>query len=833
MRFARADLRAYPGRFAAALLALTIGVGFVVATLVFTASFRTDLTRSIGAEQELVDVMVAPRTAGVTADDRRITTVAGVASAEPRYSVAVSIVPGSGTGRGWGTVTGIPVDPAHRWFTLTEGSLPAAADQILTDTRTATRTGLAVGSRLTMTGDDGTSRPVGVSGLVAVHTSPLVGSPDRYFAPPELVSSLAAGRVDRIAVTAAPGSAAPDVAAALARSLGGAASVRTGAQAAEDLVPIVLGRVDLLDAVLFTFAAIAGLVAASVIANTFMILLTQRTRQLGLLRCVGASRRQLWRWLMAEAGLVGTIGAALGVAAGVGVATVTLAATGMRVSSLTIDPAVLALSAAGGVTATALCALAPAARAMRISPLAALDPLPSAAEGRRASRWRILCGGLLTAVGGGLLAGGVVLPSLVVAVGGGLVSATGILLLLRSVLPAIVRMLDTPARLVGVPGRLGVANARRHPGRSAATSTALVVAVGLIVTLQVATASARAGLAAALAQRYPLDIGVVADADPAADTGSGVASGAAGEPGLPTGLLDLVNRIEGVRAVEVPGTTAEVRGPQDTLVLTVLGATAASTGLLRAPIPADGTVALPRWVSDSLQLQTGDPVLLARSGQTDPLTLTLAAGRIADAQGSVAVISAEDLRRLDPAAPLRAIWGSMADLDAADVTIRDLTPLLAPYSGLTLSGAAADHAAVAEGLRAVVRLITALLAVAAAIAVVGIGNTLGLSMVERTREVALLRALGLHRRQLRHAIAAEAAVLAGVGAVVGIVLGIGYGWLGAAATFAQAQRPLVLALPVGQIAVDLVLAVLAGSCAALLPARRAIRADSTAALLAT
>lgn len=812
MRSAWANLRSYPGRFVAVLLAIAIGVGFAAATLVFTASFQTDLVRSVGAQETLMDIEVQPGTAEFRADDPRLLGTPGVAAVEPRYSTYVELT--AAAARGYAAVRSIPSDPAQRWFALTSGSWPTGPDTVLTDAATATRNGLAVGAALTLSDPDGNPRQVTLGGLVDVHVSKLAGASDQFFGDAPLVSALSDGYVDRIAVTVADGASPEAVADALTRSLGADARVDTGAVAAERETATVIGEAETLTGVLLAFAAIAGLVASFVIANTFTILVTQRQRQLGLLRCIGASRRQVRRSLIAEAALVGVIGSLLGLALGVGVGFGAMAATGIAAGSLTVGPVTMAVTLVIGVVVTMIAAVAPAARAMRVTPLAALSVVPTAAEDRRSGRLRVLIGGALTLAGGAGLAAGVVLPSLLVAVGGGAVSAAGLLLLLRSVLPWVLRLVGGSARLGGVPGRLATANAMRHPGRSAATSTALVVAVGLIVTLQVAAASARASLTNSLSERFPLDLSVAAGNDPGDD--------------LPAGLVGELDRIDGLRAVAIDGTLADVGAGGQTNPLTVLGTTAEDETMLRSPGPRSGEIALPGWIVGSSELRPGDPVTVSTGGTE--ITLRLADSSLADTIDGAAVVTAADLALLDPAPRPRAIWGALDDIDDADTVISAVKPLLVSTEALMLSGAAVENAAVTEGLNTVLLVVVALLAVAAVIAVVGIGNTLGLSVVERTRESALLRALGLRRGQLRLSIAYEAALLAAVGGLVGTVLGIGYGALGAAATFAEVGEKTVIAVPFGELALVLALALAAGVLASVLPARRAAQATPTAAL---
>jgi putative ABC transport system permease protein len=260
----------------------------------------------------------------------------------------------------------------------------------------------------------------------------------------------------------------------------------------------------------------------------------------------------------------------------------------------------------------------------------------------------------------------------------------------------------------------------------------------------------------------------------------------------------------------------------------VLGTPADVEDVVRAPLVATGTIALPDGVMTSSHLSPGKTVEVA--GPSGTLTLVVSASHLARGQRGTVIVSAADLAVLDPAAPPAAIWGQLADIDSANAAITALNPIVARYPTIELAGAAVDHASIWKGLTRILLLVTALLSVGAVIGVVGIGNTLGLAVTERTRESALLRALGLRRGQLRISLAVEAALLAAVGALVGIGLGAVYGWVGAAATFGEIDTPLVMAFPTTDVLWVLALAVVAGVLASVLPARRAARAQPRAVL---
>ncbi|MEO5834733.1 MAG: FtsX-like permease family protein [Nakamurella sp.] len=826
MRSAWANLLLYRRRFAAVILAIAIGVGFAASTLIFTASFRTDLARTVGAAASLVDVVVQPLDGRDTATLLdRITAVPGVAAVEPVQHAILRYR--TDTTRGFTHVQSIADAPSLRWFDLTAGQWPSAAadpaTSVAVDADTADRNRLAIGSVVVVTTTDNVERRLTVVGLLDVHRSSLTGSRDELYATIGLAGQLAGGVVDAFDVTATPGIDPGALASSVGTALGTAAVVRTGSAVAAGQVEVALGGTQTLGTVLLAFAVIAGLVASTVVANTFNILIHQRQRQIGLWRSIGASRSQVRRSVLSEALLVGVLGSLAGAPLAIGAALVALPIAHLQTSSLTVQSLPMGLCMAAGILITVVAAVMPSARAMKVSPLAALNLLIPAPFGKNRGLLRAFSGALMVAAGGSGLAAGVVLPSLAVAIGGGVVSALGVLLLLRSVLSRFLRLIGPTAQLAGTPGRLAAANALRNPHRAAATATALTIAVGLIVTLQVAGATARASLSASLDDRFPLDVSITSTPEQSAASPTGLAL-----PQLPTTLENQMLAVDGLTTRTLRGTSADLRIKGIPTAVTVLGAPTDVDEVVRSAVVTSGTIALPDGLMTSSHLRVGEKVEVA--GPSGTLELAVSGSHLARGQRATVIVAAADLDVLDPKAGPAAIWGQLAEIDTANAAISTLNPMVDPYPTIVLSGAAVDHSSIWKGLTRILLLVTALLSVGAVIGVVGIGNTLGLAVTERTRESALLRALGLRRGQLRISLAVEAALLALVGAVVGIGLGAVYGWVGAAATFGEINTPLVIAFPTGDVLLVLGLAILAAIAASVLPARRAARAPLRAVL---
>jgi putative ABC transport system permease protein len=835
LKAAWAEIAAKPARLAATVVAVLIGTGFACAALVFTSTFQADLAARLSAQYAQADLVVGSSDDQTAATARTLAALPGVADAEPLYSSYLAY--SASDAHGYLNMQLAPEDPRLRWAPLQEGRWPQGTSEIAVTASTSVATGLPVGAAVTIAamsvdGAAPISRTMTVVGVVDVSPSPLAGDRLLAFAPAAAFAPLGIGYAAQIAVLAQPdvtlSSLRADVADAVPQ-----ASVRTaGEQAAID-VDDYTGQTTALTTVLLGFAAIALLVAGLVIGNTFAILLAQRRRQIALLRCVGASRGQVRAQLLAEAFIVGAAGAVLGAAMGIAVGAVAASLTGLGSGGLAVPGIPIGAAALIGIAVTLLAATAPLARALRVAPLTALRPAdiaePDAA--RRSGRLRVALGALLLGGGGVLLAYGVIAKSVLVAMPGGATSAVGVLLLTRSFLPPLLRVAGRLGRGTGPVGRLAAANAVRNPRRAAATSTALVVGVALIVMFQVAAASVGASIDRATADRYPVDVVVAGDGTP-----------------LSGSLVGSMRDTPGIAgALAVHGTSARVSvasgdGPEsgdsggDPVV--VVAAPDGANGVIRGGLaaldsgaPNEPTALVPTWWVEAGAVQLGDLVTLTVDGRSQ--SFTAAVGRLTEAgvtRSSTVVVTQAALDRLAPSARAVAVWGALtADADAPQV-MAAINRLIARQPTLEVTGAAADRASLQSVLGTVTAVATGLLAVAVVIAIVGIGNTLGLAVAERSRESALLRALGLRRGQLRLMLAMEATLLAAVGAVVGLVLGLVYGWAGAAATFGEIGRTLVLSVPWGRVGVVLVLAVGAGALASVLPARRASRIAPAVAL---
>ncbi len=837
MRRAWTELRSHPERLIAVGLAITISVAFLVACLIFVETETNAISGRLTAESSTSDVLVdASDSLDHTTQVAAVPGIAAVTSTTTAY-----LDFSTGEGPGLIKLQSLPDRSEFRWSQLSSGTWPASPHQVAVSTVTARSYGLAVGSSLTVRlGGDGSggathSQLLQVSGIVDEGHLLLADPGDSGTVDASFFATQPNLGAPTLLVKVAPGSTAEEVAARIQTVLGPDASVRTADAARADALTSVTGTKDLFGYLVVVFSGIALLVGSMIIVNTLSIILGARRHEIGLLRVVGASTGQVRRRLLAEALLIGILGSAAGVALGVVIAVVASTVTGAIGSGFVLPYGRLLLVGTGGAAVTVLAALVPVLRATRVAPLVALRPVAEPEQARRNGRVRLIGGVVLGLAGAGIAVAGLreTDGAVRLAVVGASLIAVGVLVLAGSFVPPLLRLVGRPASRFGGVARLGAVNLGRNPGRASATCTALMLTVGLIVTLQVGASSLRSTSAAALDEQFPVDVTVTNTSGPVSPT---VQEAVAAVPGI-RAVTPVRIVTAGVRpAVEGPavqGPAAEKAGETDQLSVQVAapgaGAEAVvATGLDRL---SDRTALAHPNTIDGLGLEAGQTVQLRYKGQQRGFVL---AGSDVAADLGTVVVSGAAMDALAPTAPTAAVWASAADRAQAAEVIAGVRIALASQPGLVLAGSLAQVAELDRVLRTVLDVATGLLGVAALIALLGVGNTLSLSVQERRRESALLRALGLQRRQLRWMLAVEAVLLALVGAAVGVAAGLAFGSLGAAALTRETDLgTLHLSVPVISVAVVVALSVLAGAAASVLPARRAANASPSVVLAAS
>ncbi|KRE60617.1 FtsX-like permease family protein [Nostocoides sp. Soil756] len=704
---------------------------------------------------------------------------------------------------------------------LDRGRWPTASGEVLLDANTAARAGYRLGDTV----------PIVTAGARPRVELTLVGTAD--FAGTSLVGASivmldprqaqelyleGADAWSQVWVSAAPGTSQEALKTAVAAALPPGFEAATGDATAARAASRIDEALSFVTTFLLVFAGVALTVGAFLIVNTFSILVAQRSRELALLRAIGASRRQVARTVLVEAGVVGLVGSTLGIGLGI------LLAIGIRAvfgrvgldlgsTELVLRPRTVVVALVVGVLVTLVAAYLPARRAGRVPPVAAMRDDAASTEG--GLRGRLVTGAVLLVAGVVGMAGGLAgwgsEPTYVLGVGTfGVLVGTALLspVLGRPVLAVLGLVFR---RSFGAVGRMAEQNARRNPRRTGATASALMIGVSLVTLMSVLGASAKASIDKSLAED------VVADY---------VISSVVGQ-GFSATVTDAAEKVSGVQeVVRVRAARLDIAGDREL----VTGVDPAAVVRVARPVVLTGSLA-----------DLGDSGV-ALSG-TYAADHGLAVGSSVEVDFAGDVVKAPVVATYTPDAVLQSdVTMSLAAFDALGVPPTDRTAYVVASPG-------ADRAALRAGLdRAVADLPTvtvadqaqyaaeqrkpidqllfivyALLGLAVVIAVLGIVNTLALSVVERIREIGLLRAVGLSRRQLRTMLRLESVLIAVLGAVLGVVLGL---------VFAVAlQRSLaddgidVLSIPWLQLAGFVALSGVVGVLAAVWPGRRAARLD--------
>ena len=834
-----AAFRLHLSRYVAGALAIVLGVAFMASALLVLGGAKSGAALAVGAQYAQADLVVSDDTGSIPAGVvRRIQAAGGVAAAAGVARSGMQVAYPRTATPAWAQVSSLPADPALRWHEVRSGRLPDRRGEVAMTEQVAERQRLRVGARLDVTAFDGTGRQsVRVVGIVADDSMTRNGD---FVATGGTVAAMNGDSgVTEVLVKAAPGSdegalRASVQAAVRAGPTGDSnLTVQTADQRVTEVVASLTGGVDVMGAFLVGFAAIAVFVATLVVANTFMILVAQRTRELALMRCVGARRGQVFGAVVAESAILGVVASFLGLAVGAGLAAVALrlldqSAVGMPTGALQLSATALVAPFAIGVVTTMGAALLPARRATRVPPLAALRPDLAVRAGTRAGAVRLGLAGVLLFGGTALIVAGTrsseIFLGLAVGILGGLLSFLGILLASPLLTPALVRVLGLLlARWTGAPGRVAVTDAVRNPGRTAATAAALLVGVTLIVLMSVGAASVQRTVHASLDEQFPLDLTMTADHETA----------------VPASLVDAVRRVDGVATVVTLRRTDAVVEPASPAnapratpgsgdldseeEVEVLGVDPAEARpVLRRPNLltglGDGVVVMTAETATRLGLHDGDDVVLGSDGGR--LTGTV---RIATSAPAGLMVTARDLARLAPEAGVGVAWARIAESADSDAVVDVVGRTVSGVSGVSLGGGAQQRQVYDQLIEVLLLVATALLAVAVLIALVGVGNTLSLSIIERTREHALLRALGFTRGQLRAMVAVEALLIAAAATVLGVLLGLAYGWAGAAILLGPATGEVLLDVPADRLVLVAGVALAAGLAASVLPARRAVR----------
>ena len=842
LRAALRSLLQHKLRLSLTLLAIVVGVAFVAGTYIFTDSLKKSFDALFQAPQPDVTVTVGagvPQAGqgggggGGGAGDQvatlpaslipTVAAVEGVAAAYGTVGANGALVIGAD-----GKVVGQAGPPARgtTWvpdssissLTLANGEAPTGPDQVALLEATAEAAGVGIGDTVRLETPAGTMRPT-VVGLVTRGVSGSDGSTLAVFDLPTAQRQLlqTTDAVTGISVRADPGVSQDDLAARITAVLPDDVRVLTGAQRSADIAERLESTFSFINTFLLAFAFIALFVAIFLIFNTFSMLVAQRTRELALLRAVGASRAQVRRSVLAEAGVLGLLAAVLGVVGGILVSQglkLLLRAFGADLPSgpLVIEPRTIVVSLVVGVVVTVISAYVPARRAAIVPPVAAMRDEVSLPV--RSLRVRTVVGAvlLILAVVTARLGLGTIEDAERAAQLVG-VSALCALVAIIALAPMVGRgvLLVLGAPFAGSAiGRLARENGRRNPRRTAATASALAIGLALMTAIGVIAASTKASVASVIDDTIGADY---------------VVFGAKFQPFTPD-VFEAIKDTPGTAAVTfVRQVPMKVQDEQSVLTgvetekfplvvdLTMQEGSIAGLGLGDA-IVDDAT-------AKELGLKVGATVAGTFVNGTSTLVLRgiyTAAGPYTGYVTTIGTLASIGSRELDSAVYVRA--AEDADQDGVRAS---LDRELAAFPSVTLQDQASLKDQINGQFDRVFGFIYALLALAVIVAFIGIVNTLALSVHERRREVGLLRAIGTSRPQIRRMVVLEAVLISVFGAALGVALGLVYGSL--LQKVLEPQGITQLAIPTGQVGLFLALAVVGGLVAALWPAFTASRLD--------
>ncbi|WP_314413829.1 ABC transporter permease [Streptomyces kroppenstedtii] len=842
---------AHKGRLLLSALAVVLSVAFVAGSLIFSdtvsrtfdrlfASTSADVTLSPKADLETQIPSGAVETVP-TSLVGRIAKIDGVALARPDVSVEnVTVV--DKDNESVGPTTGAPTI-AGDWnvtdrspVQLTSGHAPRGPGEALLDADTADKKHVGIGDPLTVIAQPGSFKVevVGIATFKTTNPGAALVFLDRTVAPDKLLGR--DGVATSIQVDADQGVTDAQLKRRIADELGSKTyELETADEQADSAASQLGGFLDVIKYVMLGFAGIAVLVGVFLIVNTFSMLIAQRTRELGLLRALGADRRQVRRSVLTEAILLGLVGSTLGLATGIGLAyglikLMSVFGMNLKTTEMVIGWGTPVAAYVVGVGVTFVAAYLPARRAAIVSPMAALADAEIAGVGRPL-RVRAVVGAIVGALGASALVGcstatdtssaasllglGVVLTLIATVIAGPLL-VRPVIRVLGGFFPAV----------FGSVGRMSQRNALRNPRRTGATAAALMVGLALVGGMSVASASMTKSFDEQIDKTLGADF-VVQNANfmpfPQEITGKVMATEGAGLV-VRQRFAPVAVRLPDGKRVE---TTAAGYDPDLDKVARITYAEGDTAAAL-----ADGNIAMDAGFAEDHDVRVGStiPVEFQAGRKTELKVAALTDQDAAEGFGTQGglFLGFATVEKFVPGGQDSALYVNAASGTSADTLRTALDKTLDPYPQVQVRDLADYKKLIHDQIAVLLYLVYALLGLAIVIAVLGVVNTLALSVVERTREIGLLRAIGLGRRQLRRMIRLESVVIAVFGAVLGLALGLVWGVCVQQVLALQGMK--AFAVPWATLIAVVVGSAVVGMVAALLPALRASRMNVLAAI---
>ncbi|MEU1146649.1 ABC transporter permease [Streptomyces sp. NPDC005863] len=834
-RTALRNVLAHKARLLMTVLAVMLGVAFVSGTLVFTDTFGNAYKNK--SAKSFDHVSVAIQSDGGSSDDeskqkpkltdsllKEAQGLPGADSAIGSVSgfTALADKDGKLVGGEWGT-TGTNYYPGRDGkdprYDFVRGGAPKSAGDIALDSRTAERTGYKVGDTVRYS-TDGPVRTAKISGVFDTDNGSVVaGGSLAVLDNATALKALNKTEYDEIDVKAAAGTSESALNASVEKILPKDTSTMTGGELKTDQDDMIEQQTSSMSQVLLIFAGIALFVGIFIIANTFTMLVAQRTKELALMRAVGASRRQVTRSVLIEAFVVGLIAAVAGFGLGIGVslglqALMNSGGASLPDGPLVIAPTTIVVALLIGVVVTMLAAWLPGRRAAKIPPVAAMNSV-HATPTMRGLVVRNTIGSLIVALGTVML---FMEDNYVMAGGAGIV-LVGVIVLTPLLSRPFIAASAPLLKPFGVTGKLSRLNSVRNPRRTASTAAALMIGLTLITAMTVVATSMGSAINKMAAGSMKADYSV---------------SMANFEPLTPEvrQKLDKIPDVESTTPLrtaygEADGSYTNVNGvdPKTFGDLVGLDLTSGSVAGLK-----DGTALIDTDTAKDKGLTTGDTFPL--KFEDDDKTVKLKVAGVYERNEMLSglftptsVVDPHVTKVLDKQVLVKMAGG------ASDRAEDAIVKALGDNPAITIQDKDAISNAVAGGINMILNMLYGLLAMAILIAVLGVINTLAMSVFERKHEIGMLRAIGLDRAKVKQMVRLEAVIISLFGAVLGIVLGLFMGWV-VGGSIAEKVATYSMEIPVARIAIFLAVAAVVGVLAAVWPARSAARLNPLMAIKA-
>lgn len=832
LHVALANIKTYARRYIAVILAVAIGTAFLAATLAVNTSTTATLKNSLGDTYKNADLVAFPElNSGTDDSEPKSMTMDTVDAVRKLSGVSTAFAAAYNAGEvhtadnGY-TVLTSPVSAEQNLggLELLEGRAPLASNEVILDDQHAKNMKVSIGDTVALNAEGSKAQNLNVVGIQRTTTNPQL-SGYAIMGMQEAAWKNFAGK--DFAVSTIVINTKGDAAAAQKQlksfftdqKLTDIQVMTADEKVIQDVASMTDGN-DQLTIVLLVFALIALVVTGLVVVNTFNVVIAQRTRELALLRTLGAKRKQIRTSVLTEALLIGIIASVLGVVLAVALLAGLVQALHAFVPAMSY--AALALSTSGlvipvvvGILMTIIAASLPARRAMKLAPLAALRPFDAASVKNRAGKVRIIFGALLALIGAVLLGYGAYKGELITAFIGGLFSFPGVLMLASLFVPKSVYGIGKLVAGRSVSGKLAALNAVRNPGRTTATATALLIGVTLVSMIMVGGQTAKASLNNSIAGEFPVDIQVSLMSQKPNDAA----------------LEKLSSELKALNGVEETTTFRSA-----IVDVKTAGEPTNQNRILAVDPQGFKNVAL-----DS-KIVPNDGEVISVSGIVKPGTKTMTLGgqevKVVESKASIYtdLVSLKTLESMKIAEPSESFAGLMLKVDD-NLSSGEITNLISEITNIAkvdsymVDGGIVQNAMFSQVIDVLLTIVSALLAVAVLIALIGVANTLSLSVLERTRENSLLRALGLKKKQLRAMLAQEAVLIGGVAALLGLILGVAYGLLGAQSALSS-MGDMSYEIPWLQLAIVLVVSIVAALLASVTPGRRASKLSPVEGLAA-